>query len=250
MRTAGNSLFFSVLQDRLIEQVKLRLFNGELTERRLARMIGVSQPHMHNVLKGVRSLTPEVADLLLGGLGISVLDLVETGEAGVLLRDRQYEKARPALAPVVDGRVGPGHPFPQLADRTEWIPLPAGLWRTRRRLVLAPMGPDPESPLPRGDDFALVCLDEEARLRAGPRDIVVLRWRGSGYARRVRAAGEEVEVLRQQNWLITGGPDRIELGGQSVLAVLRGVVVWTGRDFRRGSPLDYMGSFLENPASR
>jgi transcriptional regulator with XRE-family HTH domain len=60
------------LRTLLVERVR----NGELTERGLARRIGISQAHMHNVLKGVRILTPEVADLILRELRMSVEDLV------------------------------------------------------------------------------------------------------------------------------------------------------------------------------
>ena len=51
--------------------------NGELTERGLARMIGISQPHMHHILKGARGLSVETADRILAKLKISVLDLLE-----------------------------------------------------------------------------------------------------------------------------------------------------------------------------
>ena len=39
--------------------------NGELSERALAKLVGVSQPHLHNVLKGARSLHMPLADALL-----------------------------------------------------------------------------------------------------------------------------------------------------------------------------------------
>jgi transcriptional regulator with XRE-family HTH domain len=67
---------FRILLGRLLDTVVWRVQNGELTERRLARMIGVSQPHMHNILKGIRKLPPAVADRILATLEISVLDLV------------------------------------------------------------------------------------------------------------------------------------------------------------------------------
>lgn len=66
---------FATLRCRLIAQINWRVQNGELTERRLARLIGVSQPHMHNVLKGVRILSPEMGDRILRNLQISLLDL-------------------------------------------------------------------------------------------------------------------------------------------------------------------------------
>ena len=59
-------------------QIRRRVLNGELTERGLARMSGLSQPHVHHVLKGARSLSVASTDRILRSLGLSVLDLVET----------------------------------------------------------------------------------------------------------------------------------------------------------------------------
>ncbi len=73
-------MYFEVLQNRLIANVRIRLQNGELTERRLARLTGVSQSHMHNVLKGARLLSPGLADEILRQLRITLLDLFEPDE--------------------------------------------------------------------------------------------------------------------------------------------------------------------------
>ena len=50
---------------RLLAYVRNEVRNGELTERSFARLVGISQPHAHNVLKGVRTLSPDVFDLIL-----------------------------------------------------------------------------------------------------------------------------------------------------------------------------------------
>ena len=68
---------FQTAQIRLVAHVRNLVRNGEVTERGLARLTGVSQPHIHNVLKGVRSLTPEIGDLLLAKLKLDLLDLFE-----------------------------------------------------------------------------------------------------------------------------------------------------------------------------
>jgi transcriptional regulator with XRE-family HTH domain len=51
-----------------------------LTERGLARRAGISQPHLHNVLKGKRFFSLQTADLVLHELGLSVVDLIESGK--------------------------------------------------------------------------------------------------------------------------------------------------------------------------
>ena len=71
---------FQVLQARLITFVNIRIQNGDFTERGLAKIIGISQPQIHNVLKGTRKLRPELADRLIRKFEISVLDLLEPTE--------------------------------------------------------------------------------------------------------------------------------------------------------------------------
>jgi antitoxin component HigA of HigAB toxin-antitoxin module len=68
------------LQQRFIALLRKRIRNGELTERGLARMVGVSQPHMHNVLHGKRSFSIETTDNMMRQLRIDVLDLVDPAE--------------------------------------------------------------------------------------------------------------------------------------------------------------------------
>jgi transcriptional regulator with XRE-family HTH domain len=43
-------------------------------------MVGVSQPHIHNVLKGKRFFSLETADQVLQSLGVDVLDLIDPEE--------------------------------------------------------------------------------------------------------------------------------------------------------------------------
>jgi transcriptional regulator with XRE-family HTH domain len=71
---------FQNLERRFIEHLRQRIRNGELTERRLAQMTGISQPHVHNVLKGKRIFSPSMADMILHTLHLDLLDLIEPEE--------------------------------------------------------------------------------------------------------------------------------------------------------------------------
>ncbi|MGH9581705.1 MAG: hypothetical protein ACRD4O_02075 [Bryobacteraceae bacterium] len=71
---------FGDLHDRLGRLIRDRISNGEFTERGLARLSGISQPQIHNFLKGARRLSPEFSDRLMLRLGIGILDLFETPE--------------------------------------------------------------------------------------------------------------------------------------------------------------------------
>ena len=71
---------FCDLRQRLIEDLRRRVRSGELTERRLARQTGISQPHIHQVLKGKRALSTQKADEILSHLRLDLLDLVDVEE--------------------------------------------------------------------------------------------------------------------------------------------------------------------------
>lgn len=71
---------FAVLRRRLLTLVNTRIANGEFTERGLARLIGVSQPQVHNILKGARNLSTETGDVLLTTLKISISELLTLEE--------------------------------------------------------------------------------------------------------------------------------------------------------------------------
>ncbi len=62
--------------------VRTRVRNGEVTERGLALRAGISQPYLHNVLKGARQMTPDLADRLLRQLDLTVVDLLPPSGAG------------------------------------------------------------------------------------------------------------------------------------------------------------------------
>jgi transcriptional regulator with XRE-family HTH domain len=74
-RSGSGMATFADLKKRLIKIVNSRILNGEFTERGLARILGISQPQIHNVLKGARRLSGDLADRLLTTLGLRLIDL-------------------------------------------------------------------------------------------------------------------------------------------------------------------------------
>jgi transcriptional regulator with XRE-family HTH domain len=100
---------FAELTRRLVDRLRWRIRCGEFTERALARRANLSQPHLHNVLKGERALSPLAADRLLEAAGMSVLDLLTAGE-GDEARRRALDRDGPGPSP--PGRLPPpGGPF-------------------------------------------------------------------------------------------------------------------------------------------
>ena len=79
---------FQELQKRFVASLRDRVRSGELTERSLARLTGVSQPHIHNVLKGKRLFSVDMADKILHRFHLDVVDLIDPQEIEERLKRR------------------------------------------------------------------------------------------------------------------------------------------------------------------
>lgn len=67
---------FREMHQRFINFLRERVRSGQLTERSLARLTGVSQPHIHNALNGKRAFSMEMSDRILSRLHLDLLDLI------------------------------------------------------------------------------------------------------------------------------------------------------------------------------
>src|SRR5690606_25150287 len=123
------------LAARLLQLLNERVRRGEMSERSLARMLGYSQPHIHNVLRGKRGLTIDVADHILETLAIPLEALL--GDADVV------ERARGHLpAPWLEGPLGAGVPFPREPARPRILLFPAPLIEPLTRPFAATISPE------------------------------------------------------------------------------------------------------------
>lgn len=166
---------FRLLQDRLISHVRTRVRNGEITERGLARLSGISQPHIHNVLKGSRFLSAEAADQLLETLRIDLADLLAAGNSSGGISNtpvRGISKPEAGdfrdcrMVPVLDGWIGRQRPFPR-AEGLERYPFRAPDLERLEAPVAARFAPDPlRAPVFRGR--GVVLLDRSEALRRDP----------------------------------------------------------------------------------
>jgi hypothetical protein len=150
-------VFFELLHSRLVDYLRSRVKSGELTERRLARLAGLSQPHLHNVLKGVRLLSAGMADTVVMNLQLSALDLVceeeltRPGGSEALPRYRQI--------PLAAGWLGPGYPFPDLQESAGRLPFSTAELDGVAHPVAVRLAPDPDGPsIFRAGDVVLLDL--------------------------------------------------------------------------------------------
>lgn len=183
---------FGCLQTRLLAHLRDRVRNGEVTERSLARLSGISQPHIHNVLKGARSLSPEMADQLLRSLRLDLRDLLAAGEG------REAGRGQPLYRTVVllEGSLGPGHPYPAGESRQAGYPFPASDLEGLESPVAVRLAPDPRmAGLFSGGDLALLDRSETRRLDPDEDGYFALDMGTAGAVRRVRLGGRRLYPL-------------------------------------------------------
>ena len=220
---------FNALHGRLLDALRLRLSNGEISERHLARLVGISQPHMHNVLKGVRFFSPEVADRVIRTFGISLLALFPREEVRRSCWDECADLAAGQVA-VLEGCLGPGLPLPTQVSPVERHPFERTYLRSLDRPALVRLAPDPfMSKILWENDLALLDHSEGKRLNPEPEGLYVINRRGEGLVRRLKWASPRLELCGSDPW---GQPDPGEvilLERTHLLDVVRAKVVWLGR---------------------
>ncbi len=192
-------LTFEDLAHRLVRDLAKLVRSGAVTERRLALMVGLSQPHLHNVVNGFRTLTPAVADQILDRLDWSLLDLVESGEAHALLSRRQASLAHGCDIPLSRDAVGPGFRLPGRQFREIAVP---NSWLLRAEIPVAVSANDDpamESVIQAGD---ILLLDQSPRERLQIFDdaLYVVRWHGDSLARWLRYAGKGLYLVSTEDW--------------------------------------------------
>ena len=70
-------LDFEVLHGRVVKHLQDIVRNGVVTERGLSRMTGLSQPHIHQVLKGTKFFSMASANQVLRSLQNDLVDFLE-----------------------------------------------------------------------------------------------------------------------------------------------------------------------------
>lgn len=225
----SRGLTFAVAQTRLLGEIRQRIRNGEYTERGLARLAGISQPHLHNLLKGVRELTTASADSLLMALDLGMQDLATAEELGEALETKTMSAHTPRMAPVLSGRIGPGWPVPDPRQQSGWRALPPQIGHRGRRPVIAALAPDPAlRAIFAGATEAVIDVDEMVRVRPTTSDWYLVRHRGAGLLRRLRVYPDRIEILGQLELTDSFDGDIIPLGDVSVLHIVRGLLIWAG----------------------
>jgi len=241
-------LTFEDAQRTLLAGVRDRIRNGELTERRFARLIGISQPHAHNVLKGVRKLSPQVCDAILRFFHMSLLDLASLNEFNLYLQ-RKIEERYPEV-PFLETPVGPGMPWPAGMDRQKSFPLPFPSVIAPPNLVMANLLADPEMYSTfSGYDIALLDTSELQRLEITPEGLYIVDRGNEAVARYVRPGARVHYAISDLSLPVPANWERLAVPARERTSVIRARVQWMGREHDRALPVNQRGRFLYDPIS-
>jgi len=234
---------------RLIDSLRAEVSSGSLTVRHLAKEIGVSQSHMQNVVNGKRSLTIPMADRLLQYRQRSVFDLASAAELRDALDAAATNTDAIRYVPVLPGRLGPSHPFPEPNQESPWRSLPSHALAHVLRPVFAELGSDAdlEREFPRAR-FALLDVSAQARSKVSRHHWYAVRWSGGGWIRRLRLDPGRLVVLGQESLRPMQGPAWIDLGNSRVEEHVRALVIWIGNDPKYSNPLRRSGYLVPPPA--
>ncbi len=93
-------MYLRELRELLIATARERVQAGELSERQLSKMSGVSQPHIHHILNSQRVPSVDIADRVMKALGLGAMDL--------LSHDPVHSSTGFRSIPLLDERIGPG----------------------------------------------------------------------------------------------------------------------------------------------
>lgn len=231
-------LLIAHIQERLVEELRRRVRNGETTERALAKQTGISQPHIHNVLKGQRLLSSELADAVLTTLQLSVLDLFDRQQMTTFLNRQANLEVRVVAVPVLEGLLGPGYPLPRQVLAPEMYTVPGEQAALATQPMVARLAADPAMAELFGEGD-LVLLDQSETLRTSPQPqgYYVVNTPTGALVRAIRREGEalclwsgskEAKPEARETW--------IPLAGLDVLGLVLARVVWLNQR-RRWSDL-------------
>ncbi len=213
---------FDDFQRLLVTSLRARVRNGEFTERGLAKAIGVSQPHVHNILKGFRILSPDVGDQILQKLNLSLIDLLDPEHAARALDFSASPAGQYSLVKVLEGRLGPFHPWPTKSSSTERFPISyAKLAGLLHPVVVRTARDQAMEPLFAADDIALLDQAAASRTEIHTDSLYVLKRGDHGLIRRLRLVAKSLYIVAETQLYKPAEWERISMVNLDIAHIVR-----------------------------
>ncbi len=218
---------FDDFQKLLVTSLRARVRNGEFTERGLAKAVGVSQPHVHNILKGVRILSPDIGDLILHRLNISLFDLLDPDHAARPLKLRSTAASQYSHVQVLNGKIGPGYPWPTEISSSERFPISYSRLAGMQHPVVARTAADAAmEPIFASNDIALLDQSPIARTEIHADSLYVLKRGNHGLIRRLRVVANSLYIMAETQLCKPAEWERISLVNLDITHIVRARVTF------------------------
>jgi len=218
---------FEDFRTMLVSSLRARVRNGEFTERGLARMVGVSQPHLHNILKGVRILSTDVGDQILQKLNLSLFDLLDPDHAAKALNFNSSLGTQYSWVRVLDGKLGPCHPWPTETNSSERFPISySRLGGMVNPVVVRTACDEAMEPLFAADDIALLDQAASARTEIHKDSLYLLKRGNHGLIRRLRLVANSLYVVPEKQLFKPADWERISIVNLDITHIVRARVTF------------------------
>ena len=206
-------------------------------------MIGISQPHMHNVLNGVRNLSIDISDSILKIFHITILDLAMAEEMEINL---QLRKALDPISelPFLDAPIGPRIAQPAGIGRLRFAPPFSALSRAPT-LMMARLALDPQMDTTLAPyDIALLDTSERQRTEPSPEGLYAVERAGELVLRYMRPGARGYYLVTDSSLESPEQWERLRVAPQDLPEFIKGRVLWLGREKDRELPMGQRGRFL------
>lgn len=241
---------FLTLRSQFLEEVRRRIRNGQWTERRLAVTIGISQPHLHHILRELRTATPKISDALLEALNFSLLDCLPAPEIRKFLEKSERSRASVRMeVPLLCGELGPGGIWNEQVE-AEGLTLRLPLSSITSHMAAVVCRADPALPEWLGDaNLAVLDLSKAARTQLQPENLYAVTIGLFTVLRRIRPGHclvygvDEASRLNPEHW------QEIRHSQGHRADVVRGCVRWLGTAPDRGGAINPSGPAWRPPGS-
>ena len=179
-------------------------------------------------------MQPELADRLMELLGIPLLSLF-TQEELCGLAPPQAAEAMPLS--LLEGRLGGGALYPNRTAPEARYFLPAGLPAGLLSPVLVVLDRSERSMLPLLEPGDWLLLDRSPALRRKPsfEHAYALSWKRRGLIARCRVVGQALVLVMDNPSESLRLPSHLPLAGREILNIVKGKIVWVGRELTPGA---------------
>ena len=221
---------FLEINARLLDYLRNRVRNGDYTERGLARVLGLSQSHLHKALRGANTFSSENVDWILRSFHITILDLVTETELTTHLAKLRTAERSMVEVPFARGSLGPGGDWQNGAAGADKRLVPCQHMDRSGRTLAARLTLEDEMLYGRqGHNLAIVCMGHTGAF--SPVSLYVIRDGDDALIRRVRPGTRDLYVVPDES------ADAPLQWKQKTSDDVLGRVLWTGHDESGADPV-------------